>query len=80
MGHNYRNNRTYGAVDGKLILVPFARIELSQKVLNTAIFKVMFAGHSSISKKTGADKNTSAFIFGNQSAASVLKKRWKRDH
>jgi len=44
------------------------------------LWTVMFAGHSSISKKTGADKNTSAFIFGNQSAASVLKKRWKRDH
>lgn len=43
-------------------------------------WEMMFAGQSSMSKKTGADKRTSAFIFGNQSAASALKKRWKRNN
>jgi len=36
----------------------------------------MFGDSSSVSKKTGADKHTSAFLFGNKSAASVQKKEW----
>ncbi|KAJ7097869.1 hypothetical protein B0H15DRAFT_823076 [Mycena belliarum] len=36
----------------------------------------VFGNSSSVSKKTGADKHTSSFIFGNKSAASVQKKRW----
>ncbi|KAF9246314.1 hypothetical protein BU15DRAFT_70415 [Melanogaster broomeanus] len=40
---------------------------------------LVFAGSSAISRKTGADKHTSSFIFGNKSAASVKKKLWKRD-
>ncbi|KAJ7774534.1 hypothetical protein DFH07DRAFT_799915 [Mycena maculata] len=36
----------------------------------------VFGDSSSVSKKTGADKHTSAFIFGNKSAASVQKKEW----
>jgi hypothetical protein len=40
--------------------------------------QVVFANSSSISKTTGADKHTSAFIFGNQAAASSQKKRFKR--
>jgi len=32
-----------------------------------------------VSKKTGADKHTSSFIFGNKSAASLQKKRWKKE-
>lgn len=37
----------------------------------------MFEGTSRISKKTGADKHTSAFLFGNKTAASKQKKEWK---
>jgi len=40
--------------------------------------KLLFAGTSAISKKTGADKRTSAFIFGNKHAASVRKKEWRK--
>ncbi|KAJ7632687.1 hypothetical protein FB45DRAFT_1057727 [Roridomyces roridus] len=36
----------------------------------------LFGDSSSFSKKTGADKHTSAFLFGNKSAASVQKKEW----
>ncbi|KAA1471106.1 hypothetical protein DENSPDRAFT_818995 [Dentipellis sp. KUC8613] len=43
------------------------------------LWTVTFAGTSLISKKTGADKHTSAFIFGNKSAASVQKKQWKKE-
>ncbi|KXN86886.1 hypothetical protein AN958_09481, partial [Leucoagaricus sp. SymC.cos] len=39
---------------------------------------IMFAGSSSVSKTTGADKHTSAFMFGNTSAASSIRKRWKQ--
>ncbi|KAG8759038.1 hypothetical protein FRC14_006870 [Serendipita sp. 396] len=38
---------------------------------------MLFAGSSRVSKKTGADKRTSAFIFGNRTAASSQKKAWK---
>ena len=40
--------------------------------------QIVFANSSSISKTTGADKHTSAFIFGNEAAASSQKKRFKR--
>ncbi|KAF7294876.1 hypothetical protein MIND_01025500 [Mycena indigotica] len=36
----------------------------------------IFGDSASVSKKTGADKHTSAFIFGNKSAASSQKKEW----
>ncbi|KAK7693507.1 hypothetical protein QCA50_003075 [Cerrena zonata] len=39
---------------------------------------VLFAGSSYRSRKTGADKRTSSFLFGNRSAASALKKQWKK--
>jgi len=42
------------------------------------LFLVIFAGPASYSKKTGADKHTSAFLFGNKNAASVIKKEWKK--
>jgi len=42
------------------------------------LWTVVFATSSSFSKTTGADKHTSAFIFGNQAAASSQKKRFKR--
>ncbi|KAF7323034.1 hypothetical protein HMN09_00083300 [Mycena chlorophos] len=35
-----------------------------------------FGNSSAVSKKTGADKHTSAFIFGNKSSASSQKKEW----
>ncbi|KAJ6630870.1 hypothetical protein B0H10DRAFT_1983549 [Mycena sp. CBHHK59/15] len=40
---------------------------------------VVFGNSSSVSKKTGADKHTSSFLFGNKSAASVQKKQWRKD-
>ncbi|KAG1756699.1 uncharacterized protein EDB91DRAFT_31347 [Suillus paluster] len=42
------------------------------------LWVLLFAGTSAISKKTGADKRTSAFIFGNKHAASVRKKEWSK--
>ncbi|KAI0810979.1 hypothetical protein BC629DRAFT_1477818 [Irpex lacteus] len=39
---------------------------------------IMFSGTSYISRKTGADKRTSAFLFGNRAAASTQKKEWKK--
>ena len=42
------------------------------------LWTIMFAGSASISKKTGADKHTSAFMFGNKNAASSKKKQWRR--
>lgn len=38
---------------------------------------ILFQGSSYISKKTGADKRTSRFIFGNKAAASAQKKIWQ---
>ncbi|KAI0362126.1 hypothetical protein OH77DRAFT_1441368 [Trametes cingulata] len=43
------------------------------------IWAIVFSGTSSISRRTGADKHTSRFIFGNKAAASVQKKRWKKE-
>ncbi|KAH7921750.1 hypothetical protein BV22DRAFT_1018754 [Leucogyrophana mollusca] len=42
------------------------------------LWAILFSGSSSISRKTGADKHTSAFLFGNKNAASVQKKQWKK--
>lgn len=39
---------------------------------------MLFEGTSQISKKTGADKHTSAFLFGNKQAASLKKREWKK--
>ncbi|KAJ7774907.1 hypothetical protein B0H16DRAFT_1508785 [Mycena metata] len=38
----------------------------------------VFGNSSSMSKKTGADKHTSSFLFGNKSAASAQKKEWRK--
>ncbi|KAJ4498039.1 hypothetical protein C8R41DRAFT_917060 [Lentinula lateritia] len=40
------------------------------------LWVMVFGSSVRISKKTGADKRTSAFIFGNLSAASKQKKEW----
>ena len=40
--------------------------------------QVLFAGSASISRKTGADKHTSRFLFNNKAAASAQKKEWKK--
>ncbi|EJD02335.1 uncharacterized protein FOMMEDRAFT_147339 [Fomitiporia mediterranea MF3/22] len=42
------------------------------------LWVILFEGPPRISKKTGADKHTSAFLFGNKSAAFVQKKEWKK--
>lgn len=43
-------------------------------------YTILFANDFTYrSKTTGADKRTSAFIFGNKSAASQIKKAWKAD-
>ena len=44
----------------------------------TDLLQIVFAGPPLLSKTTGADKRTSAFIFGNKSAASVQKKESRR--
>ncbi len=41
--------------------------------------QITFSGPAVVSRKTGADKHTSAFIFGNKFSASEQKKRWKRE-
>jgi hypothetical protein len=38
--------------------------------------QAIFGNSSSVSKKTGADKHTSSFLFRNKAAASVQKKEW----
>ncbi|KII88430.1 hypothetical protein PLICRDRAFT_92169 [Plicaturopsis crispa FD-325 SS-3] len=43
------------------------------------LWAIVFAGSSRTSRKTGADKRTSAFLFGNKSSASAQKKRWKKE-
>lgn len=43
------------------------------------LWLIIFEGSSAVSRKTGADKHTSAFIFGNKSAASVKKRKWKNE-
>ncbi|KIK57745.1 hypothetical protein GYMLUDRAFT_172440, partial [Collybiopsis luxurians FD-317 M1] len=40
------------------------------------LWVTVFGSSTRISKKTGADKHTSAFIFGNKAAASKQKKEW----
>jgi len=42
------------------------------------LWATVFAGSSVISHKTGADKHTSSFLFGNKSAASKQKAEWKK--
>ncbi|EIN07300.1 hypothetical protein PUNSTDRAFT_121454 [Punctularia strigosozonata HHB-11173 SS5] len=43
------------------------------------LWVMAFAGTSRFSRKTGADKHTSRFLFGNKAAASTQKKEWKRE-
>ncbi|KAB5596518.1 Transmembrane protein [Ceratobasidium theobromae] len=43
-------------------------------------YLILFNGPTVRSKKTGADKHTSAFLFGNVNAASVQKKKWRKEH
>jgi len=42
------------------------------------LWMLVFSGPPAISRKTGANKHTSTFIFGNKSAASVKKRLWKK--
>ncbi|KJA27348.1 hypothetical protein HYPSUDRAFT_35206 [Hypholoma sublateritium FD-334 SS-4] len=42
------------------------------------LWEITFANSSAISKTTGADKHTSAFLFGNKNAASVQKKEMRK--
>ncbi|KAF8559781.1 hypothetical protein OG21DRAFT_1600392 [Imleria badia] len=44
------------------------------------LWMLVFSGPPVISRKTGADKHTSSFIFGNKSAASVQKRLWNKRH
>ncbi|EIM90102.1 uncharacterized protein STEHIDRAFT_153936 [Stereum hirsutum FP-91666 SS1] len=43
------------------------------------LWAITFGNAGLISNKTGADKHTSSFIFGNKSSASAQKKAWKKD-
>ncbi|KZT09506.1 uncharacterized protein LAESUDRAFT_722471 [Laetiporus sulphureus 93-53] len=65
------NTRTVGAL-GLLLSLGTAIISA------WGFWVMMFAGTSSISKKTGADKHTSRFLFGSKAAASSQKKQWKK--
>ncbi|EJU05188.1 hypothetical protein DACRYDRAFT_19766 [Dacryopinax primogenitus] len=40
---------------------------------------IVFGGQGHWSRSTGADKRTSAFLFGNKSSASQIKKAWKKE-
>jgi len=40
---------------------------------------LVFGGGGHFSRTTGADKRTSAFLFGNKSSASEVKKAWKKE-
>ncbi|KAF8495626.1 hypothetical protein JB92DRAFT_2992552 [Gautieria morchelliformis] len=42
------------------------------------VFALLFGGSSSTSRKTGADKHTSRFLFWNRSASSAQKRQWKK--
>ncbi|KAI0780905.1 hypothetical protein BD413DRAFT_600404 [Trametes elegans] len=80
-----------GPLSGACLLVSFiAYNTTSVGALSTPIFlgagtiglwglwAILFAGSSSISRKTGADKRTSRFLFGNKAAASAQKKQWRK--
>ncbi|KIY72200.1 hypothetical protein CYLTODRAFT_418179 [Cylindrobasidium torrendii FP15055 ss-10] len=41
---------------------------------------LVFGSSGSVSKKTGADKHTSSFLFKNKASASQKKKEWRREH
>jgi len=43
------------------------------------LWVMAFEGTSNYSNKTGADKHTSSFLFGNRAAASEQKKLWKHE-
>ena len=45
---------------------------------DTSELQMVFEGTSRYSRKTGADKHTSRFLFGNKAAASSRKKEWKK--
>jgi len=66
----------------KYHLIPSLRLSvvffISMTIGLWGLWAIVFANSSSISKTTGADKHTSAFIFGNEAAASSQKKRFKR--
>jgi hypothetical protein len=42
--------------------------------------QMLFNNSSSVSKTTGADKRTSAFLFGNKAATSSVKKGARKDN
>jgi len=42
-------------------------------------YVMIFQGPPPKSKKTGADKHTSSFLFGNKNAASAQKKKWRKE-
>ncbi|KAF9227671.1 hypothetical protein BS17DRAFT_774131 [Gyrodon lividus] len=72
MAFSSYNNRSVGTL-ATIVFVGSGVIGLF------GLWMLVFAGSSVISRKTGADKHTSSFLFGNKSAASVKKKLWKRD-
>ncbi|KAH8107052.1 hypothetical protein BXZ70DRAFT_1003935 [Cristinia sonorae] len=43
------------------------------------LWTALFGGSSYHSRKTGADKRTSGFLFGNKAAASTQKKQWRKE-
>ncbi|KAH6918516.1 hypothetical protein BKA70DRAFT_1416510 [Coprinopsis sp. MPI-PUGE-AT-0042] len=52
---------------------------IANLVVALAGYVAILFSNEYVSKTTGADKCTSAFIFGNKSAASKIKKTWKAE-
>ncbi|EPS98551.1 hypothetical protein FOMPIDRAFT_1097565, partial [Fomitopsis schrenkii] len=65
------NTKSVGSL-GLLVSVGTAIVSL------WGIWVMVFGGTSRYSKKTGADKHTSRFLFGNKAAASSQKQQWKK--
>ncbi|KAJ7172412.1 hypothetical protein C8R46DRAFT_1085857 [Mycena filopes] len=65
------NTQTVGSL-ASIVFVGSTVIGLS------GTWAAVFGNSSSVSKKTGADKHTSSFLFGNKSAASAQKKEWRK--
>jgi len=65
------NTKDVGALSSIVFLI-------SMTIGLWGLWTIVFANSSSISKTTGADKHTSAFIFGNEAAASSQKKKFKK--
>ncbi|KZT70154.1 hypothetical protein DAEQUDRAFT_764899 [Daedalea quercina L-15889] len=65
------NTKSVGSL-GLLVFIGTAIVSL------WGFWVLAFEGTSRYSEKTGADKHTSSFLFGNKAAASSQKKEWRK--